>query len=727
LWIIQIIFTIDMEMEDGDNHQQVRPYEITDYMFTDFYGEFRRQAKEILSTNKYLKRDGIAAPFFNSMLLSCIVLSSVPVNHRIERAYFDSFYNKKHPLGRDTVLAVVRRSDDEFERLQLEFYSIQIRYIIFDSDRKLELHPHWYDALLEHLERDYPGLVGGKDFTQYGSNALLIGTQKQRVKTVKVPITRGELTEQEIRPYFHVLTPNSQSMNELDFNRFDPNTNPPPRRQGFGENYFTEMCNLRNTFSHYFYSVFHKNVALYVSFHGSLMNWMQKWSFDIDPIYSNGLSLTSDTGLDGMILPRRIRLSTFIKVLNEENDGSDDEISTKLTLAPLKETESTTAQIVELSRHYDPNLGEQVQSNFYVQSLLTQNNDPNEKSLLEYMFSLGYTDSIRNKLMKEVSDSLFVHGRSFKKLAVELLVKFMAVSSENVDTFSVHPRKLHALNLGDNLFLIRNIQEQQALIISVSETPVDYEHLFFCISKMRQKLQITGRKFRTRCILVSEINFDVDGGVAYHAETGKRMVFEVAEPGLTNYGWRNFLPESLFRLVEFSDENPPPTRKDVLDYRNDLITIPSLEFYLPELSFNTEEITYITTDQLDSIIFSLVQLGALNLNTGNSETLALFCHRYLASQLFEIELSPNDPTLLRVRNVLKLRGDNLVMPEDAQFFWRKVTLLEADPTARQENNVPQAQEQPMDPAGEEDHTSRHLSFFKKENGSYSYISCALQV
>jgi len=92
--------------------------------------------------------------------------------------------------------------------------------------------------------------------------------------------------------------------------------------------------------------------------------------------------LTADSGYEGKIIPRWIRLSTFIKVINEENIGHDSDINRELTLAPLRETESTTVQIVELLRHRDQNGNEQIRSRFYVQNLLTQNNQSTENRRL---------------------------------------------------------------------------------------------------------------------------------------------------------------------------------------------------------------------------------------------------------------------------------------------------------------------------------------------------------
>jgi len=74
---------------------------------------------------------------------------------------------------------------------------------------------------------------------------------------------------------------------------------------------------------------------------------------------------------------------------------------------------------------------------------------------------------------------------------------------------------------------------------------------------------MTGRKWRTRFVLAAQNPFHLDGEVTYHTETRKRMIFEVVEPSLTNYGWQRYLQESLFRLVQYSDEMPAPTRREM--------------------------------------------------------------------------------------------------------------------------------------------------------------------
>jgi len=288
-------------MDPAGNALQVapRPLEITDHLFTDFHGEFRRQIDQILFSDvNYLKQHSeMAKSFFMGMFIS-VFYSKVASEHKIEKGYFYSSVGDEPYL----MFAVVRRDATNDEFRNLEIYGVEIEQG-YKRRSKLQFcvreEDHHY--LLQHLGWDFPGFVHNNR-EALNANILVVDLTSSTTITAQVVITKREITGKPLMDRTFTLTPDENMVNALDFNRFDPNTNIPPRGETFGHDYLSEMTNNRNEISRFFDVRASDKINIYLFYHGSLMSWWKKWSFEIDSNYSPGLSQSANSGLKSKIL-----------------------------------------------------------------------------------------------------------------------------------------------------------------------------------------------------------------------------------------------------------------------------------------------------------------------------------------------------------------------------------------------------------------------------------------
>jgi len=368
------------------------------------------------------------------------------------------------------------------------------------------------------------------------------------------------------------------------------------------------------------------------------------------------------------------------------------------------ESESTTLQITEISLNENERGYTKLTSKTHLKSLIDSKVGD---TLADRLISDQPIDVLKNIMLKEVSNSLFVNGGSMKKLTAELLVKLMTISTSS-DAYYVEPKTLKSRDLGDNLLLVKN--KKTAVVISVSETPVDYGHLHTCVAEMRKSWRLPGRKIRF--VFVANIPADNAAGRAYQYEQQQSLIFEAVQVSHTasDPNWRDDLSESLFRLV--TSFGP----RDRLE-KDDLVAVPTPNFQLADMF---DDRTHLTGPELDMLIHNTVELGGKVLDPEDSEILALYCQRYLTSQLLRIEASPEDPTLLRIKMALVHDPANSDAAEQAEVYLRKIQLLDRDPDAKRQRLEESRKEGGS--SVEEEEVSKLLQFFRIDDDRFKYTS-----
>jgi len=686
--------------------------ELPDLMYKDF-GEYLKRLGKFLKDKAQIfrgKNDGRLAlrTLFLSMLANMFESDSA-YNQNLENGYFTSPNDQIYFVS-------VRTNEPNPQKPLVDFFVYTFEKSHRDAKSKnIDLDYYYYYDLVKIVQNDYPTvLINGKL-----PKAKVVNTDSEfQLKTFSKIIR-----QEDIKSFDHRTGPREpkafklqsfQNDKNLDFTRYDITQPIDPNQPLFGQDYFDNVKNLRDRLPLRWQS---SENALYASGIGGLMNWLEKWQIEVsfDALLNKIRHVEIEANVyDPTTATQSKTIRTYVKVEGETNNWrrAAELIIAKpiASLKPKSDDSETALQLVKIKK-----LGTYA-TEIAIDFDAVEQKNVKAESLADKLMSSESLDHLEVKIRDEISRLLAEHG-SLEKANVELFVKLMQFSKE-ANVVAVDPVVLHDVAegmFGDSLYLLKS--DYKTIVLSLSETPVDYELLYTYISENRHTWKLYGDiqfvmvgtvtdEAYSRYVdfhgpekimptIVENLGQNLVGATKKTYKLTKKFFSNLltkAASSTTGQSTRDLFfvetarienwlpePERLFPRIPPKIQHlnyihgnlyQPQPESTMISYKGP-VTDNLIEVLTPDYTYLLDESfqTPVKPADVEMIISNIIRLTGLLIDLHNSDILSLVIKSSLKT-FFEVETHPDDAQLIGV----KMRYKKHVTTKDVKpkIFWFKM-------------------------------------------------------